>query len=339
MTNREHFGNIMSRRSDHCGFWHGSPNPASQEYLYGSAQVKDDFEFGLKLGSTCRWIVPDAFDLWKHPEGKPYFDPLGGQKQLSLGQPGIFAECEDVDEIENYDWPDVKYCDFTGTIAEYDKTIAAGQAVISGMWSCFFHNVSDYFGMENYFVKMYTDPEVVLAVTQHVADFYLQANEKLFQQAADKMDVFFFGNDFGSQLDLLISPEAFDKFVLPTFVKLTELAHSYGLKVLLHSCGAIDRVIPRLIDAGIDALHPIQARAKNMDAVSLAKKYGGKIAFVGGVDTQQLLPFGTPQQVKDEVRRLKDVFGPNYIVSPSHESILPGVTYENVLAMAEAAAE
>lgn len=339
MTNRERFANILNKKSDHCGFWHGNPNPASQEYLFGSLNVKDDFEFGLKLGSTCRWIMPDEHHVWRHPDGKPYFDPLGRQERHSLSQPGVFAECEDVDEVEKYPWPDPKYCDFTETIAEIDRTIAADQAVLSGMWSCFFHNVCDYFGMENYFIKMYTDPDVVEAVTEHIADFYMQANEALFRQAADKIDMFFFGNDFGSQLDLLISPEAFDRFVMPTFVKFTNLAHKYGMKVLLHSCGSIDRVIPRLIDAGVDALHPIQAKARGMDAVHLSQAYGKDLVFVGGVDTQELLPFGTPRQVRDEVRRLRDLFGPNYVVSPSHESILPGVTIENVLAMAEAAAE
>jgi uroporphyrinogen decarboxylase len=108
---------------------------------------------------------------------------------------------------------------------------------------------------------------------------------------------------------------------------------------VLHSCGSIDRVIPRLIDAGVEVLHPIQAMAKNMDAKSLARRYGGKIVFLGGVDTQRILPFGTPEEVRGEVRRLKDLFGPNFIVSPSHESILPNVAPENILAMAEASAE
>lgn len=76
-----------------------------------------------------------------------------------------------------------------------------------------------------------------------------------------------------------------------------------------------------------------------MDAASLARKYNGDIVFVGGVDTQELLPFGTPDQVRSEVRRLRELFGSNYVVSPSHESILPGVPAENILAMAEAAAE
>ena len=294
---------------------------------------------GLKLGDSCRWVMPEAFGMWAHPEGKPLWDVLGGKERKSLSQPGVFGDCEDVSEVEAFDWPDEKYIDFTETISQLDQTRAKGQATLSGSWSCFFHIVCDFFGMENYFVKMYTDPDVVEAVTEHVANFYYNANEKLFSMVADKIDMFFFGNDFGSQKDMLISPELFDRFVMPHFARFTDQAHRYGMKVLLHSCGSIERIIPRLIDAGVDALHPIQALAANMDAVTLSRKYNGRIVFVGGVDTQRIMPFGTPQQVKDEVRRLRDLFGENYVVSPSHESILPEVPVANVVAMAEAAAE
>ena len=284
MTKRDHFMQILNYSSNHCGFWHGDPNPASQENLFGVFDVKDDFELGLKLGSTCRWVQADRYHLYKHPEGKPMFDIMGGKEKRYHGQGGVFAECEDVAEVERFEWPDLKYVDFTEAFAEIDRAVAAGQAVLSGSWSCFFHNVADFFGMENYFVKMYTDPDVVEAVTEHVVDFYLQINEKMFEQTKGKIDMFFFGNDFGSQLDTLISPQMFDRFVMPGFKKFTDQAHRHGMKVLLHSCGSIYRVIPRLIDAGVDALHPIQAQAANMDAVTLSREFKDKIIFVGGVE-------------------------------------------------------
>ena len=339
MTGREHLNAILNHSANHSGFWHGDPNPASRKNLFSKFDVKDDFELGLKLGSTCRWVMPDDIGYYNHPEGKVMFDHHAGLPHDSLSAPGIFAECEDPDEVHAAPWPDVKYVDFSRTIAEIDRTIEKGQAVLSGSWSCFFHVVCDYFGMENYFVKMLTDPEVVDAVTDHVVDFYLQANEKLFAEAKGKIDMFFFGNDFGTQLDTFISPKLFERFIMPGFRKFTDQAHRHGMKVLLHSCGSIHRVIPMLIDAGVDALHPIQARAAKMDAETLQRDFGGKIVFVGGVDTQLLLPNGTPAQIKDEVRRLRDIFGPNYVVSPSHESILPDVPWENIQAMAEAAAE
>jgi uroporphyrinogen decarboxylase len=131
----------------------------------------------------------------------------------------------------------------------------------------------------------------------------------------------------------------FQKFVLPYLKKIVELAKSHGLPVMLHSCGAIAKVIPILIDIGIDALHPLQARARGMDAETLAKNFRGKLTFVGGVDTQDLLVNGSPDDVRREVLRLRKTFKERYIVSPSHEAVLPNVPFENIEAMAKAAFE
>ena len=133
MTNRERFARILNHSSDHCGFWHGCPNPASVDYLYTAFDVKSDFELGKKLSSTCRWCMPDAFGMWRHPEGKPMFDVTGGKPRVSLGQPGVFAECESVAEVEAFDWPDEKYVDFTRTIQEIDRTIEAARKVMKSL--------------------------------------------------------------------------------------------------------------------------------------------------------------------------------------------------------------
>jgi uroporphyrinogen decarboxylase len=151
------------------------------------------------------------------------------------------------------------------------------------------------------------------------------------------VDACFFGNDFGTQLDLLISPPQFDEFILPWLRRFTAQARGHRLQVILHSCGSIRRVIERLIDAGVECLHPLQARAAGMEAESLAAAFAGRIAFLGGVDTQELLVHGTPERITAEVRRLKGVFGPRWIISPSHEALLPDVHPRNVEAMATAA--
>jgi len=337
MTGRELFNKIMNRNSTKSGFWHGSPFDDNLEQMYDYFKTeRNNSALGTALGDCCHWIMPEAHDMWQHPENLPMLDTLGGKARTSLGQDGFFANCEDVKDIESYPWPDIKYCDFTNAEKAVDETIAQGKAVLSGTWACFFHVAADFFGMENYFVKMYTDPAVVQAVTERLVDFYLQINAKWFDIIGDRMDAIFFGNDFGSQLDMLVSPEMFDKFVMPYFRKITTQAKDRGYKVVLHSCGAIESVIPKLIDAGVDCLHPIQAKARNMEAESLAAKYGNDIVFMGGVDTQDLLPFGKPQEVYDEVMRLRELFGPNFIVSPSHEA-MPDTPPENMEAMAKAA--
>ena len=335
MNSREKVLRIFKRKSTgEAAFWTGHPNDETIPIYSKEWGIEPTREAIYSyLDDDARWL--NAEQYYFHPDNLPMFD-TGFQvnKSNTLSSAGCFAETEDVKEVEKYPWPDVKYLDFTDMYNVIDTF--QDKMVMTGMWCPFFHLLHDFFGMENYFIKMYTDPDVVQAVTERMVDFYLQANAKWFDIIGDRMDAIFFGNDFGSQLDMLVSPEMFAKFIMPSFRKITAQAKTRGYKVVLHSCGAIESVIPQLIDAGVDCLHPIQAKARNMDAVSLARKYGNDIVFMGGVDTQDLLPFGTPEQVYDEVMRLREIFGPNFIVSPSHEA-MPDTPPENMEAMAKAA--
>jgi uroporphyrinogen decarboxylase len=334
MTSRERIRTIVNgEAADRCGLWLGNPDAQTWPILHEHFGTSDGEELRRLLNDDFRWIAP--WSAYKHPEGKPMFDIRPTSQSLGAG--GAFADCEDVDEVAAFEWPSLEHLDFTETLELLDTMGEVYRA--SGFWSPFFHQVADFFGMENYFVKMYTHPEVVHAVTRHLVDFYVQANARFFEAAGDRIDAFFFGNDFGTQQDLLVSPAAFDEFIFPYFRKLTEVGHAHGLQVILHSCGAIKRVIPGLIELGVDALHPLQALAADMDARTLAAEFKGRIAFIGGIDTQELLDHGTPEEVRDEVRRVKDLLGPAFVVSPSHEAILPNVPPENVRALAEAALE
>jgi uroporphyrinogen decarboxylase len=260
-----------------------------------------------------------------------------GLSKKRHGQPGPLADCEDVQELESFPWPNPDYLSFDRCL---NALRTAGDLYrASGFWTCFYHNVMDLFGMEDYMVKMYTHPEVVQAVTDRVCGFYYEANERFFAEAGSEVDGYFFGNDFGTQLDLICGPAQFDRFIMPWFVRFTEQAHAHGYQAILHSCGAIHKVIDRLIDAGVDCLHPLQALAANMDADTLARDFKGRVAFMGGVDTQQLLVHATPGEVADDVRRVKNLLGPSLIVSPSHEALLPNVPPQNLEAMAAAAIE
>jgi uroporphyrinogen decarboxylase len=351
---------INNGRGERRGFWHGNPVDETKEIYYKHFGIQEsekevseeakkatqvfttktgdaDLQLAKELKSDLVWISPELdLSSYQSPDGKPMWDFYNGKERTHLTEPGVFAECEDVKEVEAFDWPNPDYMDFANFEAEVDAAIKADKAVIGGMWMPFFHTVSDFFGMDNYFIKMYTDPDVVHAVTEKVVDFYIEANKRCLSLVKGKMSAGFFGNDFGSQRDLLISPECFESFISPYYRNIISTIKQQNLPVLTHSCGAISRIIPSLLDCGIDGLHPLQANAVGMDAESLAREYKDDLVFFGGVDTQHLLPFESPEKVKSEVLRLKQVFGERYIVSPSHEALLPNVSIENVLAMVDA---
>ena len=328
---------IAGEPADRCGFWMGNPHEDSVEGLFNYFKTDDMEEIRKMLNDDLRWVTPQFTEgVYQSPDGTGIF--YGGIfSKKSHGQPGPLANCEDPAELENFPWPNPDWLHFDNCLEILSEL--QDYYVASGFWTCFYHNIMDLFGMENYMLKMYTNPEVVLAVTDKVCEFYYEANERFYDVAGNLMDGFFFGNDFGTQRDLICSPEMFDQFIMPWFKKFIDQAHSRGYQVILHSCGAIHKVIGRLIDAGVECLHPLQAKAANMDAETLAKDFKGKISFLGGIDTQDLLVNASPEEVMEEVRRVKKLLGPNLIVSPSHEAILPNVPPENIEAMAKATVE
>lgn len=335
MTSRERVKTIFSgQTADRCAFWLGMPHPDTLPIYLDHFGFDTDEQLRQYLHDDIRWICPE-WTCYKHPQAKSIFDLV--RVGIPSGAGPVLADAEEIAQIDDYDWPDVRYLDFSETLA---KLRSAGDVYrLSGMWTCFFHIVADLIGMENYFVKMYTHPELIEALTERICDFYYKANEIFFAQAGDDVDAYFLGNDFGTQLDLLVGPDQIDRFIMPYTRMFVEQGHRWGHRVMHHCCGAVYKMIPRFIEAGIEALHPLQARACNMDAQTLARDFRGRIAFVGGIDTQELLVHGTPEEVAAEVRRVRDLLGPCLVISPSHEALLPNVPIENVIAMAEAAWE
>ncbi len=337
MTSRERIKRIIAGQpTDRMGFWLGEPHADSWPALHAHFDTTTQEQLRRNIGDDLRWICPQFFpNVYQDPEGRIMFN--AGLALNNALSPHPLADCETVEEVDAYLWPNPDYLHFDECIDALD---AAGDVYrASGMWTCFYHDLMDLFGLESYMVKMYTHPDVVQAATDHVCGFYHEANERFFKIAGDRVDGFFFGNDFGTQRDLICGPEQFNQFIMPWFARFTQQAHDHGHQAILHSCGAIHKVIDQLIEAGVDCLHPIQALAANMDAETLGQDFVGRIAFMGGIDTQELLITAMPEQIKDEVRRIQALLGPRLIVSPSHEAILPNVPPANLQAMAESALE
>ncbi len=337
MTSRQLIKRLIAGQPvQRCGLWLGKPHPDSWPILHRYFGTKTEEELRRKLGDDVRWICPQFYpDNYRDPEGRAMFD--AGLDRLKHGSVGPLANCTTVAEIEQFPWPNPDYLNFDSCLRDLR---AAGEVYrLSGFWTCYYHNLCDLFGMEDYFVKMRTDPEVVLAATNRVCEFYYEANERFFAAAGDLVDGFFFGNDLGCQRGLMCSPPDMDTFIFPWLRRFAEQGRQHGYQVAVHSCGSVHALIPRMVEAGVECLHPLQALALDMAAERLAGDFKGKLAFLGGIDVQKLMTTGTPEQVRADVRRVKKVLGPNLIVSPSHEAILPNVPPENVAAMAEAALE
>ena len=339
MTSREKIYKILSleNNSGKTGFWTGNPHVDTYKLYFDQLNMQTAEELFTYLNDDCRWI-PSDFG-YKHPEGKPMFSTKADNASIGGGmnEDCRFAGAETLADIEKYEWPNPDYLDFTDVYNAIEQH--KDKAVFTGFWTCSFHIIADFFGMEEYFIKMYENPEIVDAVTERVIDFYAVANERFFAGLGDRADTFFFGNDLGTQLSTLISKKQFERFIMPGFKKNIDIAKKYNKKVMIHSCGAIKEFIPLFIDLGIDGLHPLQAKATDMDAETLSREFKGKIAFMGGIDTQDLLIRYNPSQIKEEVKRVKNLLGKNTIISPSHEALLANVPLANVIAMSEAALE
>lgn len=197
----------------------------------------------------------------------------------------------------------------------------------------------DLVGMENLLVKMYEEPEIVDAVFSHIVDYYAAVSEHIFAEAGDAIDIFFIGNDFGSQTGPLVGEVLFRRFILPHLKRLADLGHRYGYKVMLHCCGGFAPLIPCLAEAGIDALQSLQPDARDMEPASLKKKYGDIMVLNGCVDSHNILVDGYPELVREQTRKILEVMmvGGGFILSPSHDYLLEETPVENVLAMYETA--
>jgi uroporphyrinogen decarboxylase len=211
-------------------------------------------------------------------------------------------------------------------------------AVLGGDWSPFWHDLIDLLDMEKMYLKMYDEPELVDAVLGHIVDYYAAVSERIFDVAADAIDIFFIGNDFGSQRGPLLSEAMFRRFLLPHLARLVDLGHAYGLKVMLHCCGGFADLIPAMIEVGLDGLHALQPSCAGMDPRMLKETYGGKILLNGGIDSHHVLIKGTPQTVREKTRETLEIMMPGggYVAGASHDTILEETPVENVVAMFDA---
>lgn len=341
MNSRERFFATVNREHvDRPAAWLGMPDIKAQPALFDYYGVKSFHELKLAVGddfyaievpyqSPTASAIYAAFD-W-------YMDGNVDAEERTLTADGCFKDAEEIEDLDFFEWPDpadyidVEECRRRAEMAPKDKVRMAM------CWSAHFQDTCASFGMETALMNMLANPEIYEAVDEKIVNFYLKANEIFFEATKGKLDAVLIGNDMGSQRGLMLSPQCVRDFIIPGCRKLVEQAHSYGLKVIYHSCGSIVDVIPDLIEAGVDVVHPIQALAAGMEPHNLKEKFDGRVSFCGGVDTQDLLVNGTPEMVRQKVKELRTIFPTGLIISPSHEAVMQDVPPANIHALFEEA--
>jgi len=194
----------------------------------------------------------------------------------------------------------------------------------------------------DWMMMLLTEQEYVREIFAKTTDFWIE-NLKLYHQAVgNKICALAFSDDLGTQNTELINPGLFKELIAPYYRKVWDWIHkNTEWKVFLHSCGSIYYIIPALIDCGLDIFNPVQCSAENMEPERLAREFGAKLVFWGGgCDTQQTLPFGKPEEIRQEVRERIEIFAPGggFIFNQVH-NIQQGTPPENVMAMFEAVSE
>lgn len=265
------------------------------------------------LGSDLRNLVDAAPYVGEPmpplPDGTPrdYFGTPDSKGTYSshLYDPPL-ASAETVAQVRAHRWPspdDFDYGSLRETCAQFGE-----YAVCGGAWSPLLCTAMHLTGMEEFFMLMATRPSVAAAILEHLSDFFYEYSRRYFEATRGVLDIFFMGDDFGLQHGPMLSLKMFRQFLLPHLRRLYELAHSYGLLVMMHSCGSIRAYLPDLIDAGMDILDPVQVRAAGMDIAALKRDFGRHITFHGSIDTQQTLPRGSVEQVRAEVLSRLELF-------------------------------
>jgi len=243
------------------------------------------------------------------------------------------SEARNVDDLNAYTWPSADWFDYS-TMREEAAGKRETDVLMCGYMAPFYQH-NKLRGLELSLMDPLVDPEFTHVLVNRLCDFVYEHHRRMFEACDGLIDIAQVTDDLGSQTGPLISLGVYREFYAPHHRRFIGLCREFGIKVFHHDDGSIRPFLPDLVEMGIDVLNPVQWRCADMDMDGLKNDFGGALCFHGGVDNQQTLPFGTPDEVREEVRTCIDVLagdGVGYILAPCHniQSITP---VENVLAM------
>jgi len=313
---------------------------------YFTADVDEDILD--RLGVDTIFLNPSrSFSTFAEP--KEFIDPFQTKWILTDNHTyapvaGGFQNLEkpSVDDLRKFRWPTPAELQFPLSIVHdkarwvFERSDRARVFSLGGTIVTWAQNMR---GAENWAIDLYVNPEFSNALHEKLAEIWIATGGYVLDEIGEYCDVVMFGDDLGTQNQPWLSPQMFRERIKPLYKKMVEsFKRKTRAKVGIHTCGSVYDLIDDLIEVGIDILNPVQANAKNMEPEKLKKKAGDHLVFWGGIDTHVVLPTGTVEDVKEEVRKKIAGFGRGggYILSADH-NILEDVPIENLLSVFETA--
>jgi len=308
-------------------------------------QFLDRYDVDLRYIEGPKYVGPPlepGTDIWGVSRSQVNVGGRDGAEIYSEVTQAPLARAETVEAIEAYSrWPDPDWYDYSVLEAQCD-TVRDGEHVVAFMGDRL-NRVAQlkpamYLrGTEEIFVDMISREEIARAVFRKIREFYLVYLERILDAARGKIDIVVAGDDFGAQRGLLVPAEMWRTFIKPGFAEYIELIKSYGAIAMHHTCGSVAEIIPDMIACQLDVLQSIQPEAANMAFSDLKRQFGDKLCFHGGISIQKTMPFGSPEDVRREVKAIADTVKPDggYIFCTAH-NLQADTSTENVLALMEA---
>ncbi len=326
-----------------------------QTYLTPEIQQRLMEHFGFetaeellqRLGVDLRSVNPPYVGpLPPVPAGCDYVDEWGtGYVHFDHGHGGTYPEprhlalaaISSMEAFEAYPWPKAEDFDYSQVEPQCERfreyALCAGHAGMPDI----VNGVGRGRGMEQVLLDIITNDPVGVAIVDKRCDYFFEFARRTLEAARGKADILCLGEDTGNQLGPMFSLEVFDAFFRPRLKRFFDLAHDFGCKAMLHSCGNTRKLQSRFIEMGLDVLDAMQPEPAGMDPAELKAESGRSLTFCGLISTQKTLPFGTVEECRAEARHRLQLFDAGgYIFSPAH-CIQADNPVENALAIYEEA--
>ena len=341
MTSKERvLAAIRHQQTDRVPFFHMGTEQIDRVLAQrlGLANYQEE-ELLCALKADIRFVRPS---LIPHDgEHRAYFQVGSVHARLhhEKGYEKLVIEKPPLDDVEEAEaiyivdcWPDPDWFDYKipGTVVRMyqDKAVVA-----RGMGGLFLYAMA-LRGMENILIDMAINPEIAQAIFTKIADTNLQRITRFLEANPGVIDILDIGDDVAGQTGMIFSVAMWRTFIKPRLAQLYARVHAGGKMTFQHTCGSVIDIVPDLIEIGLDVLQSLQPEA--MDVYRVKQLAGKKLRLWGGLGTQKLLPFGTPAEIRSEVRRLRDELGKNggYVFTSS-KPIMKDVPLANAVALIE----